>query len=231
MPKGWRLCANPAGRARLCFLLAQWDQACARALALEPSDGELWAYRGRANARQALWEKAAGNFAKAVALRPDDAQAGFELAFLRLQLGDMAGYRRVCRDLFKHHAETNDPTRGYWVVRAATLAPEVIEEPDRLVALARQAVASEPGDSGLRQRYQRALGTACVRAGQYDEAVKQLHSVLLETPPQGNDTPVFEWLWLALAHHGAKRRNGPSSAWLLSSACSRLLRRLPRSRS
>jgi tetratricopeptide (TPR) repeat protein len=66
--------------------------------------------------------------------------------------------------------------------------------------LARQAGASQPRDRTLRYRYLRTLGAACLRAGRFDEAVRQLHETLLEEHPREDEVPVFDWLWLALAH-------------------------------
>src|SRR5262245_654511 len=55
--------------------------------------------RGESHAELGQWKEAAADFAKAVELNNDDPLPRYRQALARLQLGDVAGYRKLCADM------------------------------------------------------------------------------------------------------------------------------------
>jgi serine/threonine protein kinase/tetratricopeptide (TPR) repeat protein len=82
-------------RSILERLFAADDAVFARAVALRPSDRQLWVAKGRHLAWLGHWNDAADAFGRGIGPRPQD-EDWFEYGALLLLAGDDAGYRRLC---------------------------------------------------------------------------------------------------------------------------------------
>jgi tetratricopeptide (TPR) repeat protein len=167
-----------------------------------PTAGDSFGLRnallGRADAHAELgqWAAAADDIPQAFELLRGGVVVSYQykLALLRMQLGDPDGYRKA-RDRLLRISDANllaSPDQAYPTAWAAVLCPDALPDPDRPVRLARQLVSRSPESDA----HARLLGAALLRAGQAEEAVKELTraATLQERAPA-------TWLLLALAHH------------------------------
>jgi tetratricopeptide (TPR) repeat protein/WD40 repeat protein/serine/threonine protein kinase len=203
------LADQTAERIKAAGELGPWPQALAKAVALRPKDWVLWQAQGNAHALSHQWPQAAGDYARAAELAPDNAEVAHHQACALLQAGDTAGYRDVCAGLLKRFADSKDPSTAYWVARTGTLAPGAVADPARLVELGKRALASHPKDSPTSHAYLLTLGAASYRAGRFEEAVRQLHEAMAEQYSREGNEAVFDWLWLAMTHQRLKRSGKP----------------------
>jgi hypothetical protein len=143
-------------------------------------------------ARLGDWPAAAEDCARAHAANPlDDAPTLRQLALLRLQVGDQAGYRRACallRQRFRPGAHLPSVAEA---LRALVLAPVPPSEMKRLLALTetlrRGRADGQPLD------YLEAL--ACYRAGRFADAARLAE----EAARRERGHPPLCWIVAALA--------------------------------
>jgi serine/threonine protein kinase/Flp pilus assembly protein TadD len=110
---------------------------------------------------------------------------------LLLLADDTDTFRRHCERLLEKLGNTIYPRTAYLVARICSLAPGAAPDPARVVQIAERAVRTEPVAHHLH-----ALGLAHYRAGQFDEAIKQL-----QRSAEGKwNGRVASWLVLAMAH-------------------------------
>src|SRR5262249_10994720 len=117
--------------------------------------------------------------------------------------GDRAGYRTACNNALAALGRMPGGDDAQLTAWTCVVAPGAGVAPARVVALAEQAVASNPrGHTCLIT-----LGAALQRAGRLTEAVQRLEEAI---QVQGKGGVVEGWLFLALAHqgqgHGAEAR-------------------------
>jgi tetratricopeptide (TPR) repeat protein len=104
---------------------------------------------------------------------------------------DTDTYRRLCARVIGKLGDTKEPRTAYLVARIGALAPDAAPDPTRLVEIAERAVRAQPVPHHLHT-----LGLAHYRAGQFDEAIRQLHRSV-----EGNwSANAANWLVLAMAH-------------------------------
>jgi tetratricopeptide (TPR) repeat protein len=181
----------------------EWDQACAdftKAIELSPRNAAFWYGRGRAYARRAQWEKAAADFASVIELLPGEHFYWYQNACLCLRLGDLDGYRRCCRVMLEHFAQTADPTMAHQIALDCLLIPGAIADLGLPLQLARRAVEADPGSNW----FLATLGAAHYRAGQFEQAVERLEQALKACGKNGEAGPraaVFSRLFLAMTYH------------------------------
>jgi tetratricopeptide (TPR) repeat protein len=173
--------------------LERWPQVLLKTTELRPDDPGLLAARGRLHALCRRWDKAAADFARAVAARPDDPWYVFDAAGLHLLAGDIAAYQRYCRSWVERFAKTDEGAEASALALVCGYAPVPPVDPARLVEWGQKAVAAQPE----RPWYHHALGLGYYRAGQFQEAVQHLNAA---------NTSDWEWRgvsWpvLAMAHH------------------------------
>jgi WD40 repeat protein len=178
----------------------------------EPDDARLRVRRGRAYAELEQWDKAAADYAHAVARQPDDPQLWCAHACLRLQGGDLEGYRAACRRLLERWSQTPDPDTGCRIVWTCALLPQTVADPRCLVAWAEQAVARRPRTHECLYT----LGAAYYRCGRFPEAILWL-TAAIETRPRWG-AHLSAWLLRALAQHriGQTAGAGPQLAQVLA---------------
>ena len=167
-------------------------QAYDAAVALLPDDPQI-EFESR-RARGYLhgyrdWPQAACEFAVARRLMPDQSGIWNFEAVSQLAAGNREAYRQLCSEMLERFAATADPRMAQNVVFACVLESDAVPNPSQLIPLGHVADRLHHGNS-------RGVGAAFYRAGQYEEAVRQLEaSVHLVTPRS------WEWCFLAMAHH------------------------------
>jgi tetratricopeptide (TPR) repeat protein len=212
--------APPADQARAAGAVRAWqeskDLACVRdpsALARLPEPEaqawrRLWADvtvlaardplralgQARAHAARREWARAAEAYAALLAGGAvSDSETWFEYAAVQLLAGNLQGYRQTCKALLD--AGRDQRARPYLVARAATLAPDSLDDPALLSAVS----ARELKDSPFAFWSLTEQGALCYRAKRYKEAVALFEKSLEAEGKPG--AAVLNWLWLALAQH------------------------------
>jgi serine/threonine protein kinase/tetratricopeptide (TPR) repeat protein len=168
-------------------------------LILEADPSAAWAYQIRGNAQAELgqWEKAAADYAKAVELKPDQAEYWYRFALVRLGAADTKGYRDICTSILERFGKTEDLDIAYWVVWPCVLAPDAVAQPAVLVTLAEKSVAKNATNFD----YLNTLGAALYRAGRFEESARRLGEAATAHKPESNQLLVYNWFFLAMAHH------------------------------
>jgi WD40 repeat protein/serine/threonine protein kinase/tetratricopeptide (TPR) repeat protein len=162
---------------------------------LAPRDPAVFARRATALARFSRWPAAAADYDRAINLGDKSLAVRAELAHIRLRLGDVAGYEKVCREALKRFGGTGDPETAAGVARMGVLRRGAVEDPRQLVRLAEVAVAAEPANA----RYANTLGAALLRSGDSAGAVRRLAGGVAAADPE----QVWGLIFRALAHRTA----------------------------
>jgi WD40 repeat protein/serine/threonine protein kinase/Flp pilus assembly protein TadD len=159
----------------------RWDQAVAdysKALELGRLDWSLFRHRGMAYGMLAQYENAAADFARANEARPDEARLWLEHAMARLGAKDLDGFRRVCRRMSTQFGETRDPVQTAMLLHTCVVAEPGIDA-SHLVRWSK-LIDQNSADA-------RVVGHALYRAGQYQDAVRQLNEWARTKPLRGDD--------------------------------------------
>src|SRR5262249_13749227 len=104
--------APRTARAREHARATRWADAVAaysEAIELQPEHGRSWSDRGVAFAELGQWEKAVADFEKAAQLMPNDPQVRYQLALVRIHLGERDAYRKVCSEMIERFGKTSNP--------------------------------------------------------------------------------------------------------------------------
>jgi len=175
----------------------RWDDAYdafTQAVQLHPEHVSAWLERGDLYTRLGLWDLAAADYAREMALHePDSTFRWYQHALLRRAIGDEEGCRQAARLMRERFAGTTNERFIEETVRSSLLVPDPAADLPQLVELAREVVPNQPWT----RLY--VLGFAHYRAGEYDTAVQRLEEGL-EAQPQW----ATHWLCypvLAMAHH------------------------------
>jgi WD40 repeat protein/serine/threonine protein kinase/tetratricopeptide (TPR) repeat protein len=165
--------------------------------------------RGRFYADRGQWDKAAADYAEAFEREPpEDPFAWFEHAYLRLQVGDTEGYRKLCARMREQFGESTRADDVALLAHACVLAPDALGDAGSVLRLARQRFDRTPAPSAHHVWSVHVLGLACYRAGSYPEAVDCLTKGLKDSPDW--DYQILNWLVLSMAHqrlgHGEEAR-------------------------
>ena len=158
-------------RARVFWQWRRGDDALSalsEAIALRPDLGPAWAERGRLYSDLGLWELAAADERRAFELNePSLTTQWWSHAVLLARVGDVDGYRRVCKRMQErftgHHAGVT-----LEMVRTVCLIPSAETDYSRVVQRIQRANLELPRDSVTLY----ALGLAHYRAGQFQESVQ-----------------------------------------------------------
>ena len=182
-------------RGLLAFALGLTQQAADdfdRVLAADPTRDLARYHRARALIRLGRYREALADLDTLIARNPKD----FMLYELRGTAHEALGEHEPAR-LDREKARSLLPKRSEslnnqaWGLATGSLAQR---DPERAVALARQAVALAPDQS----LYLNTLGVALYRAGRYAEAVDVLERSLAAGR---GETDAFDLFFLAMAHH------------------------------
>jgi WD40 repeat protein/Flp pilus assembly protein TadD len=172
-----------------------WDEAIqdlTSALDRDPENESARAYRGVAHAEKEEWQLAEKDLEGATRSARAPAGVLLQLALVRLQLGDVPGYRRTCLEMVRRYAARQVPAEVVKVVQTCVVVPEALEDWSPLL---------RPLDGLARSASDRYLevasyGQACYRAGDYPGA-RQWLTHALKSPVEDPLSSLF----LAMTHH------------------------------
>lgn len=213
-----------ADRAGIEQDLCRHEELFQRVARARPKDVKLWMARTNWYARRGLWKEAADACAKAVELNPSDSWSWFKDAVLRLQIGDVEGYRRDCREMMKRWGEKAGWFPTQQTLRICSLAPEALGDDltaQKIFELLARAHKEKP--DGLDWLVD---GEAHSRTSDWATAVADLQKCLAPpVPPNLSFLPTCQ-AELALAQH--KLAHSAEAAAALAQARSLLAQRMPR---
>ena len=179
---------------------SRWDDAHAdltRASRIRPDHVPVWVELGGLHARLGLWDLAAEDFARELALaEPDSTGRWYRHALIRLSLGDAAGSRRLVRSARDRFRGTMNWAFMADLVRLGVLAPGDPSEFADLIPLAEKIAPRDWGTLYL-------LGMAHLRSGNGPEAVVHLRRA--KEDGEGHPRGPIVLPALALALHRAAR--------------------------
>jgi serine/threonine protein kinase/tetratricopeptide (TPR) repeat protein len=154
--------------------------------------------RGGAYAERGEWDKAAADYARVFEQQPPgDPFAWFEHAYLRLQVGDAEGYRKLCGRMRERFGGSTNGAGIPLFAHTCVLAPDALGDAASVLRLAEQRLAVTGPDPWSLH----VLGLAQYRAGQHDKAIESLRKALKDYPDW--DFHILNRLVLAMAHYQA----------------------------
>jgi serine/threonine protein kinase/WD40 repeat protein len=150
--------------------------------------------RGEALARAQRWNDAAAEFQRAITAGAPHIDARLRrVLFLRAR-GDSSAYRDACRDLLSSFdLHILSPRVANNVAWACALEAGCVEDYEPLIRLARSVAAVRPEPNRLNT-----LGAILFRAGQFEEAIRQLEQ---SVAAHGAGGTAYDAIFLAMAHH------------------------------
>jgi serine/threonine protein kinase/tetratricopeptide (TPR) repeat protein len=161
--------------------------------------GYLYADNGK-------WDLAASEYAVAFDKEPaSNPFMWFEYACLDLQVGDAAGYRKLCERMRERFGGSKDPGEIVPLAHACVLAPGGAVDGAAALRLAEQRLAVTAPPSGHYTWSTHVMGLAHYRADQHQQAIACLNGCLEKGPDW--QFRVLNWLVLAMAHHRLGQRD------------------------
>jgi tetratricopeptide (TPR) repeat protein len=124
----------------------------------------------------------------------------------RLERGDRTGYTAACETLVHRFGKTGKPAAANEVAWACSIGPDALPDLKPAVELARRAVQANPKDYDA----QNTLGAILYRAGQHEEAVRELNQAIKLNRTGGTG---WDFIFLALAQHRLGRPD-EARTWL-----------------
>jgi hypothetical protein len=185
-------------------------------VASRPKDARLWLGRGQWLAWLGRWDEALAAYDRYLATLAGPQDAHFEFACIVMMTRGVAAYRGYVSELAGRFGSPDSSFGGYVLARAGAMAPGALDDPGRLVRWAEPLVASDPKAGWPRH----ALGLAHLRAGQYEQAIRQFERSAKDDPGWHGGRPILNGLGLALAYHRlgrateARRSFDASREWL-----------------
>jgi WD40 repeat protein/tetratricopeptide (TPR) repeat protein/tRNA A-37 threonylcarbamoyl transferase component Bud32 len=164
------------------------------AVRLHPRSALFHFNRGTVHAQLGNWRWAAADFARAIELRPGNLQAWHALACLRLQAGQLAEYRKTCREMLARFDRKPSAEIANTLAWVCVLGPDAVSDLGRPIRLAEAALAGRPNAYS----HLNTLGAALYRAGRHKEAVRKLAEAILVN---GKGGTAGDWVFLAMAHY------------------------------
>jgi tetratricopeptide (TPR) repeat protein len=164
-------------RGRTYLDWQKWDDADAaftRAIELRPEYAEPWEARSDLYTRLGLFDLAVRDFNRAYEFQQPVNWRWMALALLRLNAGDVAGWRDASVRIRQQTHATSVREFDVDAVRAAVLRTDPEVDPRAPVDIAQGLVDAEPGSPFLRYL----LGLAHYRAEEFEKAATQLHAAL-----------------------------------------------------
>ncbi len=180
-------------RAVVSAKLGDWRRAAdgaRQAILLQPSNPDSWYQRGVALGQLGEWRDAAAHVNKAMQLKADAKPSAGLLAKVRLEAGDVEGYRKACHDLLGRHRDTTDPAVAQDIAWTCSLSTAEIAELAPAVKLAELALKANPTDPTAVIVH----ALAAVRVGRGEEVLAGLKRVC-----DAKDNLPTAWLVYALA--------------------------------
>ncbi len=178
-------------RAAVSAKLGDWKRAAAGSLVairLQPANPDHWYQRGVALGQLGDWREAAAHINQAMALKARPEIANGLSAKVHLEAGDLAAYRKACRELVDR-TPTSAPAEARAVAWSLALSPECGVEPATILKLVTSGVSSTTEDADEIVL----LAIAELRAGRTESMQSRLSAVCNKPEPH----PVA-WLVQAL---------------------------------
>jgi tetratricopeptide (TPR) repeat protein len=184
--------------------LGQWQKAiddCSEAIKLNPKLRNAWSFRGAAHIATGRLEKAAIDYESVMKLEPQNDWYWYPTAALRLRIGDVKAYQRICQETLERFRNTDKPEIMERLAITCLLIPQQPGELGPVLRLADRAVTGTE-----RHRYYRwflrAKGLAEYRAGHDAGAVDWLNRFAPRVNGNPSDATVFSVLAMAQHHLG-----------------------------
>lgn len=183
--------------ARTCIKGDRWIAALPHLEFLAAHDPDrfgLHAHRGRAFAELGRLKHAIESFEKAAAQAPNKHASWYRLGVLRLFLQEEKKYHEIRVQMLDRFEQSEDLISAQQAAWLGSLAPASEDFAKRLVTAAERAVQASPRDHARLLT----LGAALYRAERYEDAIRALDNAI---KVWGKDDTVWDWLYLAMAHH------------------------------
>ena len=151
-----------------------------RAVERSPQDADTWQARGAFYATHGRFAEAAADYRKAVQLDPANHLLWRQSAMVCLELGDVEGYRRDCREMLQRFGGSPDRDVCEHIARLCALMPDAVPNLKQVGEIADRAVAlgGPPEGSDQRAWYELAKGMVEYRMGNFDAAADWLEKAL-----------------------------------------------------
>jgi serine/threonine protein kinase/tetratricopeptide (TPR) repeat protein len=179
--------------------LVPWDEVFTRVVSLRPQDHVLWVARTRYHAQRGRWQQAADDLSRALQLGPNLVGGCFASAVVRLQLGDVEGYRQVCQETLTRFGKPGNSLIACHAALACLLRPDAVPDLAPVVRLAERAVAGTGSQPHYAELYVLTRALADYREGKPARVLERLK--LLAPDPQGGVHETWIYLCRALAHY------------------------------
>jgi tetratricopeptide (TPR) repeat protein len=176
--------------------VAQQDEVFPRVVNSRPGDLRLWSARAEWMGRRGAWLEASTASKRLVELDPGNANCWFRDAPLRLQVGDVEGYRRDCREMLTRFQSRANHYVADFTAKTCFLLPDSVPDLEPALKLARRSLAGTEKDIAYRW-FLVCKALAEYRAGQFDAAVKAVSDVA--PVPEGSVLDATSYIILALA--------------------------------
>jgi tetratricopeptide (TPR) repeat protein len=170
-----------------------------------------WVDRGLDHARQGQSEQALAAYRRAAvdsapafaaadgkSAEPADPMLWQERACLAVQIGDLPGYRKLCRRMLERFGQSKSSFDIGVLAYTCVLGPDALGNSQRALELAQQLTAMTPLGPDSHLWAALVLGLAHYRAGGHDKAVECLQKAVTDDPDWHKE--ILNWLVLAMAH-------------------------------
>ena len=150
--------------------------------------------------------RAAATLEDAFRMMPENFELGQHLGLIRLWMGDLTGWRKLSGELLDRFGRTNNYNRANQLAWVCSLGPDGAADPQAPIRLAEVAVRNRPNNPNVLNT----LAAALYRAGQYEEAIRQLEEAIRL---RGGASIPSDWVFLAMALHRLEHRD-EARRWL-----------------
>jgi WD40 repeat protein len=183
---------------------ANWDVALYHLDRLGQGSTAVHGRRGRAYAALGQWRKALEEFEHDYTDSPKVNEQTFGWHALACAVvGDITREKQICAALLRRFSAP--PISANNTAWFCSRFPELVANPDQVVAVAESGLKAHPEDPG----FWNTLGVALYRAHRCSEAIRQLERAV----DQGHGGTVYDWLFLAMAHEQLADK-AEAHAWL-----------------
>jgi tetratricopeptide (TPR) repeat protein len=145
---------------------------------LEMEDPKVSWARGRDFAKQGRWQEAATAIDRVLKSNPSHHYAWYVSAPLRLEVGDVKGYRQLCREMLDRFGKTQNPRIAERTAKAALLLPAASDELDLPAELAERGLLADAA-GGLRPYAELAKGLAEYRQANFTAADQRVSKLVV----------------------------------------------------
>jgi WD40 repeat protein/serine/threonine protein kinase len=202
----------PGDSLGIAHEVARRDDLFARVIKLRPNDRTLGIARVNHLACRGLWKEAAAVLAGVIELDPSDHLAWYHQSVLLIELRDIEGYRRVCREMLARFSEPNGPPNvAERTAKTCLLMPDAVRDLQPVLKLADVALTGTEAHGDYRW-FLLARGMADYRAGRFVEAIDRLKKVLSPSIIVNLYRDTMAHLFLAMAHQKLGKSDEARSA-------------------